>query len=318
MLLLFVNLVLAEDELLNRTEILMGTFITISTQKEHEQQLQNAFTIISDVETSLSSYSTSALVYRLNHEKKVHLDANLYEALQLSKKYYQKTSGYFDITIGSITKQLYKFGEEEQLPNKQDLQNANVNFKGLSFDTQEAYLDENITLDLGGMGKGFGVDKVADYFRNNLIQKAIISISGDIRCIGRCQMNIQNPYSDTYLASFETLKDDTAISTSGNYRRYVQSKKNNHLINPKLKRPAQNFISVTLISSMKSSDIDAYATAVSVMPKNRAYAFLDSMPIAYIILQSDQKLVVSKNINSFITNLFFYDTNHQEQENAKQ
>ncbi len=99
-----------------------------------------------------------------------------------------------------------------------------------------------------------------------------------------------------------------AISTSGNYNRYVKSTKNNHLINPKLKRPQDKFISITLISSMKNSDLDAYATTSSVMPLKKAYEFLDSLDLAYITMSSDGKLRFSANLMSKIKNLRMNDT----------
>ncbi len=285
---------------------MMGTFISISTAQENKIHIQKGFAIISDVEMSLSSYKKKALVSKLNHEKKTNLDENLFEALQLSQKYYQETNGYFNIAIGSITKGLYRFGEQERIPHAKELKEANVDLKGLHFNKSEAFLDQNTTIDLGGMGKGFGVDKVAHYFKSKNIVQAVIAASGDIRCLGECHTNIQNPHAENFLASFDTLKDETGISTSGNYNRYVKSVKNNHLINPKSKKSEQNFSSITLISDISSSDLDAYTTAVSVMPKEQAYSFLASKPLAYIILQSDAKLVVSKNSKQFIKNLKIY------------
>lgn len=284
----------------------MGTFVSISTTKGNQQYIQKGFDIISNVEMSLSSYKEKALVYKLNHENKTYLDKYLFEALKLSKEYYQETDGYFNITIGSITKGLYRFGEDERVPNAQELTVANVNFKGLDFNKKMAFLDQNTTIDLGGMGKGFGVDKVIKYFKSKNITQAIIAASGDIRCLGECHMNIQNPYADNYLASFDTLGNETGVSTSGNYNRYVKSVKNNHLINPKSKKSEQNFSSITLISQISSSDLDAYATAISVMPKEKAYSFLASKSIAYIILQSDSRLIVSQNINEFVKELKIY------------
>lgn len=294
-------------QMLTRTKVGMGTFITISMDENHSNLIEDGFQIIKNVELSLSSYDSNAKIFQLNKNKKISLDSYTYQALVLSKKYYEQTDGYFDITIGSITKDLYRFGEQEQLPTKQDLQDANVNFKGLSFNLHVASIDKNMNLDLGGMGKGFGVDKVADYFKNKNVARAVISASGDIRCLDTCHIDIQNPHeTESSLASFDTVKHETGISTSGNYSRYVQSSKNNHLINPKLKKSAQNFISITLISDMPNSDLDAFTTAVSVMPKEKAYSFLHKMPVAYVILQSDGRLVVSTNIDEFVENFKLY------------
>jgi len=294
---------LIANSLLSRTQVIMGTFITLSTPDGQSSKIQKGFDIISNVDMSLSSYKKEALVYKLNHHKEVLLDANLYEALQLSTTYYKNTNGYFDISVGSITKNLYKFGEDERVPNEAELKNAKIKFNGLTFNDKNAFLESNVTIDLGGMGKGFAVDKVNAYFKENNVTQAIIAASGDIRCLSECHINIQSPFSQDYLASFDTVKNEQAISTSGNYNRFVNSPKNNHLINPKRKHSAQNFISITLLSTLANSELDAYATATSVMPKQEAYDFLDSKSIAYIIVENNKKVVVSKNIKSFAKNI---------------
>ena len=69
-------------------------------------------------------------------------------------------------------------------------------------------------------------------------------------------------------------QENTAISTSGNYRRYVQNSDYNHLINPKTRASQKTFASISLISDRYSnSDLDAYATAASVMPKQKPSLF---------------------------------------------
>ncbi len=303
----FLNtLLFSQESLVSRTLVQMGTFVTLFTLKKDENQIQKGFDILHKIEMSLSSYNQNALVYKLNHDKQITLDDTLFEALQESSRYYQETNGYFDITIGSITKDLYRFGEEQRVPYIKELKSAKVDFHGLHFDRKQVSLDANITLDFGGMGKGFGVDKVMQNFKNKHIKKAIIGVSGDIRCLDTCRINIQNPHDANYLAHFDTVAFETGISTSGTYNRYVNSVKNNHLINPKTRFSQQNFTSITLISQLPNSDLDAYATAVSVMPKEKAYQFLNNKSIGYIILENDKKLVISQNIHKFVKNLKVY------------
>ena len=277
----------------------MGTFVTITLSQKDKKYFQPAFQIIKNVEKALSSYDKNSPIYKLNHHGESLIYPYTYEALRLSEKYYKKSDGYFDIAIGKITKDLYHFGEEERLPSSFELEQSSTAFSGLHFNTISATLSKGIKIDLGGMGKGFGVDKVAVYFRERNIS-AVIAASGDIRCLNICPIEINNPQGKELLLSFFTKDQDTAISTSGNYNRYVASKSNNHLINPKTKYPQQNFLSITLISHLSNAEIDAYATAASVMPKEKAYDFLDSLPLAYVILQSDGKKYMSKNIDQFV------------------
>ncbi len=304
MLVVFLSISIALNaQMITRTKVLMGTFVHISTDELNKDYIQKSFELINDIDLSLSSYNKNAQIYKLNHEKKSSLNNYTYEALSLSKKYYKQSDGYFDITIGSITKDLYAFGEEEHLPSIKKLKGAVVNFKGLVFDKNMAYLDENIKVDLGGMGKGYAVDKVAEYLKRNDVKQAVIAASGDIRCLDICKIDVDNPFSDIALLSFTTSKKDMGISTSGNYNRYVKSVKNNHLINPKTKLSQEKFISITLISHMPSSNLDAYATAASVMPIKKAYKFLNNFELAYVVLQSDGELIFSKNFSQYTRNL---------------
>ena len=250
------------------------------------------------MEKAISSYDKNSPIYRLNRDGESLIYPYTYEALCLSKRYYKESDGYFDIAIGSITKGLYRFGEDERVPSSFELEHSITSLDGLSFNTLSATLQKGIEIDLGGMGKGFGVDKVAEYFREKGIN-ARVAASGDIRCLGTCPIEIYNPLFNTPLLSFTTKEPDMGISTSGNYNRYVKSKKNNHLINPKTKHSQNNFISISLISHLPNADLDAYATAASVMPKKKAYTFLDSLDLAYVVLQSDRKKIISRNIKLF-------------------
>ena len=289
------------SEIVSRTKVQMGTFITISTANENIKYIQEGFNIMKGVENSLSSYDKNALVYKLNRDKEVALDDYLYDSLLLSQKYYQVSDGYFDITIGSLSKDLFRFGLDERIPTAQELKNATVNFNGLEFNKTRARLLKGVKIDLGGMGKGYGVDKVAEHFRKNNLPDATIAASGDIRCLGLCMVDVDDPFSEGALFSFKTIDKDMGISTSGNYNRYVKTLEHNHLINPKTKKSEDKFISITLISAMNNSDLDAYATAASVMPISEAYEFLDSLNLAYFVLQSDGKMRFSSNFDKYAT-----------------
>lgn len=306
LLLIFVIMPLY-SEMLTRTQVAMGTFVSISLDEKQKHHFKNIFQVIKDVELSLSSYDSSTPIYNLNKNKYANLDYYSYEALKLSQDYYERSNGYFDITVGSITKDLYKFGQEERVPSQGELENSFVNFKALTFNKSEASLEKYATIDLGGMGKGFGVDKAFEYLKKQALKRAVVALSGDIRCLGECHIDIQDPFSEGTLASFQTKSIETAISTSGNYNRFVENKENNHLINPKMKRPQDKFISITLISHMSNSDLDAYATATSVMPKELAYSFLESLDLAYIVIESNEELKFSDNLYFYVKDLFFHN-----------
>lgn len=296
---------LSMAEMLERTQMLMGTFATITLPQESRKEQQKSFEILRSVERSLSSYDPDADVYRLNHEREASITVYSYEAFLLSQRYYQESAGYFDITIGSITKGLYRFGEEERSVSRDERQKAKVGFDGMHFNAKKASLESGVTIDLGGMGKGFGVDKVAAYLKIQNITQGRVALSGDIRCLDICKMAIQNPFGEGEIATFTTKEANTAISTSGNYRRYIKDKSQNHLIDPKRKHAQQVFASITLVSHGANSDIDAYATAASVMPLEKAISFLDGLDVGYLLITNGGEQYINDSLENFVDVLKF-------------
>jgi len=288
----------ADTQMIQRSKVLMGTFVSISVDKHHKELLQPSFDIVKRIEDSLSSYKETSPIYQLNQKKNACLDKYSYEALKHALEYYKQTNGYFNIAIGKITKDLYRFGKKERIVPQSELEKSCTSIKGLTFNKYKAFLKNDTKIDLGGMGKGFAVDKVSRFLEHNKVKKAIIALSGDIRCIGSCKINVYNPLDAEHpLAVF--IMHNSGVSTSGNYNRYVKTSKYNHLINPKTKRSEQKFISITLVSTLPSVTLDAYATAASVMPMQKAYKFLNTQKLGYIILQADKKLILSENITEY-------------------
>jgi thiamine biosynthesis lipoprotein len=284
-LILFIQITLnAKDT--QRQQVIMGTFTSITLDKKNNKEIQKGFTILKKIEKSLSSYDKQALLYQLNLNKYVTSDIFLLESIQKSLYFYKLSNGYFNIAIGSVTKELYHFGEEEQIPSVNALKIASTNISSIHIKNNFITIDKNTTLDLGGMGKGYAVDKVANYYREQNISHGIIALSGDIRLLHPTTVYINSPFTNEPFAKLQTLYSNTSVSTSGTYRRYVKDKKHHHLINPKNKKQGRAFTSVTLITQNDNSLIDAMATAISVMPKEEALHFLLNNPhIGYILVR---------------------------------
>lgn len=281
-----------------RNQVMMGTIATISL--EEKSQIQKGFALLKEVENSLSSYDTKAKLYQLNQIKTIYHDRYLLEALEKSQHFHQLTNGYFDITIGSVTKGVYHFGEEQE-PDFKALKGAKINIKGLSIDKDKVTLEKGVTLDLGGIGKGYGVDVVSDYYHDRGIMIGKVAMSGDIRCIDPCEFSIQSPFEkDEILLSFQAKTPNLSISTSGTYERFVKSKEHHHLINPKTKKQGRAFVSVTILTQADNTKADALATAVSVMPKVEAIEFLVGQDMGFILVEPD-KTRWSANLEKFVT-----------------
>ena len=261
-------------ELFVRKQYRMGTVATVALEKAVLHHSTKVFKLLADVEHSLSSFDQNAPLYRLNKFGCIDANRHLLEAIVLSKKFYKETDGYFDITIGSITKRLYRFGQDNQvIPSNDALKAAYLNIDGISVDKQRICIKKGITLDLGGMGKGFGVDVAATYLKEVGVKKGYVALWGDIRCFGGCSLYIRSPFAPKPFVEL-VGKEELGISTSGIYRRFVKSKKYHHLIDPKRLTQGAHFASVTLFGKSTNAALDAYATAISVMDFDEAIRFL--------------------------------------------
>jgi thiamine biosynthesis lipoprotein len=279
----------------------MGTFVHITFPKQYNKQISQTFAYLRTIEHSLSSYEDH-LVYRLNQNHTIPYDAVLAEALQLSRDYYAKTNGYFDITIGSISKDLYHFGEDNStVPTKNSLEKATLNIDAIELNTTSISTGKNITLDLGGMGKGFAVDKAVAFIKEHNITQGIIALSGDIRCLDLCDIDIQSPFKEEEsIASFSAKIPNLSISTSGTYRRYVKEKSQHHLISPKSKTQGRDFISVTIISQANNTLCDIMATAIATMPKEEALTFVKNQKEFGYLLLTPTGEEISGNLEKFV------------------
>jgi len=311
-LLLFTSLLLltgCEDKktaLNSRTQVIMGTFATITLEEKNAANIQKGFQHLKDLESILSSYQKDADVYQLNQKKQLVSNPTLKDILKKSKAYHTQTQGYFDITIGSITKALYHFGEAEKIPTKEERAKAILGIDKIHTQNEIITLDKTITLDLGGIGKGYAVDSLSTYYHTLGIEKGKIALSGDIRCLDQCSIGIQDPYHEEKV--FTTLHakiPDLSISTSGTYRRFIESKTHHHLINPKSKSQGHAFVSVTIVTQADNTLCDVMATALSTMPKALALKFARSQNDFGYIFITPQGEVIKGNLEKFVSHSQF-------------
>jgi len=116
-----------------------------------------------------------------------------------------------------------------------------------------------------------------------------------------CDFALQSPFSEQTFATLTSNIPNLSISTSGTYRRYVKDKTHNHLINPKTATQGKAFVSVSLFTNAANAKIDAYATALSVMPKQKALAFLKAHDeIGFVLVESNGEIVYG-NLEKFVS-----------------
>lgn len=205
----------------------------------------------------------------------VNVDDDMISLLTLSKQYDMITNHQFDITLGNILEVWHQYrekgladnaqGKDGALPSLEELNTAAA-FKGwdhviIDEEKRTVYIDDaNISLDVGGVAKGFAVEGVAKKLEEAGCKHAIVNGGGNIRLIGNkpeaeyWSVGIQIPEAETQsTSSLLSLKMDASTSfvTSGDYQRYYQAdgKKIHHIMNPTTLLPAEYFRSVTVVTA---------------------------------------------------------------------
>jgi thiamine biosynthesis lipoprotein len=305
----------------------MGTFARVVVIAEDADTagkcIENAFAQIDKVNELMSDYKSDSQVSELNregHERAVRLSCSTYEVLQKSVEYSRLTDGAFDITVGPLV-ELFRRAKDQQVPPAPDEiadARSKVGFEKLKLDDENRtakFAVEGMKVDLGGIAKGYAVDKAVETMQSCGALGGMVDIGGDIRCFGsplkdrdHWVIGLQNPDLEAGASAGEVLLkvkiNSGAIATSGDYQQFVviDGKRYSHIIDRKIGTSKEGLSSVTIISE-KATDADALATGVSVMGAEEGLELIEKIPAAEAILitsRPEPQLVKTSGAHKYI------------------
>lgn len=141
---------------------------------------------------------------------------------------------------------------------------------------------KGMSLDLGGVAKGYAVDRVWDRFKEKNVKSALIDLGGNLRCIGEpvpgkggWKTAIRNPFCRHEQAGSFLLRSGEAVATSGNYERFVKigEKRYAHILDPRTGFPVEGTASVTVISPT-AEEADILSTTLFVLGQKEGVRFV--------------------------------------------
>ncbi|MEQ9617550.1 MAG: FAD:protein FMN transferase [Deltaproteobacteria bacterium] len=277
-----------EEETVERAQYHMGTHAGVLIRGGTNDDADAAFSRIGELDGKLSDYKPDSEISKISRMagiEPVRVSGDTRDVLEIALSVAEDTGGAFDPTIGALTIGVYRFGREDgPPPEDRDIEKARalVDYRMLKIDGDRVYLEkEGMMLDLGGIGKGFAVEEAVKVLKSRGVKKGIVSLSGDIKVFGNdIEIGIKNPEEEGIIASFRTGTDDLAISTSGGYERIIDpgGKAYHHLIVSETGKPGREFLSMTVVLRGNSALVDAYATSLYVMGKDKAFQFLKDHP----------------------------------------
>lgn len=172
---------------------------------------------------------------------------------------------------------------QANIPNMEAVEIDGIRLRGHHPDLQ---------IDVGGIGKGFGIDQAILTLKAMGIDNAIINAGGDLRAIGQhgnrpWKIGIQHPRKNQVLASIKVLNDES-IFTSGDYQRYYRDNENrrrSHIIDPLTGIPVNHTMAVTVIHE-NATIADAATTALMAAGPDRWYEIAQALGIRYVLLMA--------------------------------
>lgn len=284
---------------LQRSEKAMGSFFEITVYEsplkdaELANLVSNAFKIVTDLENKLSSFKDSSIIAEINRAKAgevFELDEDTFEVLQKSLWTAEVSGGAYDITLWPL-KTLWKNAKvSATIPSSQAVESAlpKVGYQYILLDasTRKASLSkEGVQIDLGGIGKGYAVEKAAVYLAKNGVSSGIVNAGGNLRLIGDPPTNagwrigIEHPRNLEGYAATLLVDKDLAISTSGDYQDffYHKNRRYSHILDPRTGFPVTNgIVSVTIIAK-DAFTADALDTAFFVMGPEKGFEMIERL-----------------------------------------
>ena len=224
----------------------------------------------------------------------------LYRLLQDARRAWIDSNGAFDISAKPLM-DLWGFYRKHRrsLPQAEDIAGVlrKVGLEKVKFNDElrSVYFTvKGMQLDLGGIAKGYAVDRAAESVQKKL-SRGIIDLGGNLRlfdhsCRSR-RVGIRDPLDGGRLAGVITVGNG-AVSTSGGYEKFVtyNNKRYCHIIDPASGLPAEKFLSVTAVTA-NAVDADWMSTAVFVRGSVLAQNLIKNYPgTEFYIYKESEKL----------------------------
>ena len=295
------------------TDGIMGTRITVELWSEDKASAEAAIDAVLDemrhVDESMSTYKPTSEVSKVNAnaaDGAMPISKELFNLLVKAKEYSVITDGAFDITYASVG-YLYNFPKHVR-PNETQIAKAlpAVDYRHVILDPKSQtvrFTQKGVRIDLGGIAKGYAVDRGIDALKAHGITRAYVSAGGDSRIIGDrfgkpWMVGIRDPRKGEgeLIASVPLV--DAAISTSGDYERFFDEGgvRYHHIIDPRTGHSASKVRSATIIGPY-ATRTDGLSKTAFVLGPEKAMEIYDRIDdIDAIIVKLDGTVIYSKGM----------------------
>ena len=267
---------------------------------------KDCFRLVDTLNSIFSDYDRQSESSSLNTSGR-QVSRELFSMIKRSKQAWLRSGRTFDITIGALTKLWRRAKAAKSFPSAEEVNKAKAatGFDKLRLDPvtrSVSFLNKELSLDFGGIVKGYAAQKVIDFLKKKGIMIALADAGGDI-AIGDPPpghpgwiIGINLPETDDELMKQKLELRNCAVATSGDLYNYMirDGKKYSHIIDPRTGYGVTSQRNVTVIAN-DGATADWLATACSILPIDKALALARKENAALLIATlKNEKIVIHK------------------------
>jgi thiamine biosynthesis lipoprotein len=295
------------------TDGIMGTRITVELWSDDRAKAESAIDALlaemRHIDDSMSTYKPSSEVSQVNAKAAqgpMRISKELFDLLTTAKEYSVLTDGAFDITYASVG-YLYDFRKHVH-PDEAQIDRAlpAINYRHVLLDPKHQtvqFSQKGVRIDLGGIAKGYSVDRGIDVLKSFGFTRMYVSAGGDSRIVGDrfgkpWMVGIRDPSKGEGEVITRIPLVDAAISTSGDYERFFEENgvRYHHIIDPHTGHSASKVRSATVIGPYATRTDGLSKTAFVLGPDKAMEIYNRIDDIDAIIVKLDGSVIYSKGI----------------------
>ena len=304
---LILSISCSEKEPIISQRMVLGTVVNITIEdagdvKDTDAVLNAVFNNMEELDVIWAYSADGSDIYKLSQNaggSSIGLDKRTFDLLAKGVRFEAFTEENFNMRLGPVTELWGFYSGDPRIPDKEDLAEMLKLTRGGMFFAGTGCLlgKKGMSLDIGGIGKGFAVDIAVEQLFSEGMNAGIVEAGGDLRVFGTrndgkpWRIGIRHPRNLNEFYGIAEISSGAA-ATSGDYQQFfeVEGKRYHHIIDPKTGYPADKCVSATVFAE-NCIEADAVATALFVMGAEEGMSWLQKHPEykGLIIYQDENK-----------------------------
>ena len=278
------------------------TFNTISACCE-KKLLQEAMDQCPFYNALLSKTVEGSDVWRINHAagKPVSVSEHTLTILKTAAEISAASAGAFNIAVGPAIN-LWRFTSgEAKIPDTERLKTivSNADCSKIRLQGSNVTVPAGMEIDLGGIAKGYIVDRIADFLHERGVRNAILNFGGNVVTLGNKTdgspwiVGLQAPFGEHGKKCWAAVPcSNQCVVTSGVYERgfYLDGVRYHHIVDPRTGWPVQNGVDCVTVRAENSLLADGLTTALFVLGPAEGLRLAERFHVQAVYLEHDGKI----------------------------